>query len=103
MNWRLLTSLVDGTIPLTELDRFKQHRETPPTSFIRFIVEMPADGIAKIELPGDGIEAWVDSKPTPVWDLASQALTAGKHTIVLAIDHEQCTKPFAIRLGGDAK
>ena len=103
MNWRLLTSMVDGTIPLSELDRFKQHRETPPTSFIRFNVEMPADGIATIELPGDGIEAWVDSKPTPVWDLASQTLSAGTHRIVLAIDHEQCTTPFTIRLSGDAK
>jgi arylsulfatase A-like enzyme len=28
MTWRLLTSKVDGTIPLDELDRFKQHRET---------------------------------------------------------------------------
>ena len=83
------------------LDRFKQHRETPPTSFIRFNVEMPADGIAKIELPETGIEAWVDSKPTPVWDLASQKLAAGTHRVVLAIDRNQCTEPFKIRLSGD--
>jgi putative heme-binding domain-containing protein len=108
MNWRPLTSKVDGTIPLSELDTFKQHRETPPTSFLRFQVEMPADGVAKIEFPdiefiGKGMEAWVDSKPTPVWDLASQAFSAGRHQIVLAIDREQCTTPFAIRVSGDAK
>ena len=103
MTWRPLTSKVDGTIPLDELDRFKQHRETPPTSFVRFSVELPDEGIAKIEFPTDGIEAWVDSKPTPVWDLASLNLTAGTHQIVLAIDRQTCTEPFTIRLGGDTK
>jgi putative heme-binding domain-containing protein len=103
MKWRLLTSKVNGTVPLEELDRFQQHRETPPTSFIRFTIEMPSEGVAKIELPGDGIEAWVDSKPTPVWDLAAQKLSAGTHRIVLAIDRQRCTTPFTIRAGGDVK
>jgi hypothetical protein len=103
MKWRLLTSKVNGNVPLDELDRFRQHRETPPTSFLRFTIEMPSDGVAKIELPSEGIEAWVDSKPTPVWDLATQKLSKGTHRVVLGIDHDQCKTPFAIRLGGDVK
>ena len=102
MQWRNVTSMVDGTIPLAELDQFKQHRETPPTSFIRFTVKMPGAGTAKIVLPSEGIEAWVDGKPTPIWDLQSLSLDAGQHRIVLAIDRSEQTQPFSIQVDGDA-
>lgn len=103
LNWGTTTCRVDGSLPLNELDQFKQHRQTPPTSFIRFRVNLPADGTAKIELPNGGIEAWVDTKPTPIWELADLKLPAGEHTIVLAIDRTQRTEPFPIQIGGDVK
>lgn len=102
MTWRLQTTKVDGTIPLVELDQFKQHRQTPPTSFVRFKISLPQKGIAKIEFPTDGIEAWVDTKPTPIWKLEALQLSQGDHVIVLAIDRTQRSEPFSIRVDGDA-
>ncbi len=98
MQWRLQTSKVDGTIPLTELDQFKQHREVPPTSFIRFKVDLTEPGSLGVVLPTEGIEAWVDGKPTPIWNLQSLQLDAGPHQVVLAIDRTKQTKDFAIKL-----
>ncbi len=102
MQWRRMTTRVNGTIAVSELDPFQQHRETPPTSFVRFAIDMPENGTAKIDLPTDGIEAWVDGKPTPVWNLTSLELGKGTHTIVLAIDRTRQSESFAIRVGGDA-
>ncbi len=102
MQWRALTTRVNGTIPISELDEFKQHRETPPTSFIRFQLQMSGEGTAELDLPSEGIEAWVDSKPTPVWDLNKVKLGTGKHTVVLAIDRSVQTESFTVRIAGDA-
>ncbi|MCG8650953.1 MAG: L-sorbosone dehydrogenase, partial [Pirellulales bacterium] len=102
MKWRLVTARVDGTLPLAELDQFKQHRQTPPTSFVRFVIELPETGAAGVVLPADGIEAWIDGKPTPVWNLKNQPLKKGKHTVVIAIDRTEVDEPFAVRLQGDA-
>lgn len=102
MQWRAETATVDGTIPLSELDQFRPHRQTAPTSFIRFDILMPSDGTASIRFPTEAIEAWVDTKPTPTWDLQSLELAAGTHTIVLAIDRNARSEPFAIELAGDA-
>jgi hypothetical protein len=102
LQWRVVTAKVDGTIPLSELDQFQQHRETPPTSFVRFKVKMPAAGTAKIALPADGIEAWVNRRPTPPRDLQSLSLPAGDHTIVLGLDRSIHPQTLAIPLGGDA-
>lgn len=103
MNWRPVTSLVNGQLPLSELDRFQQHRETPPTSFVRFTVDMPAEGVAEIRLPTKGIEAWVDTKPTPAIDLKKLKLDAGNHIIVLGIDRNQQQEPFEVTVAGDAR
>ncbi len=103
MNWRPVTSYVNGKLPLSELDRFQQHRQTPPTSFVRFLVDMPSKGIAEISVPTTGIEAWVDTKPTPAIDLKQLELDAGEHVIVLGIDRDQQTEPFVVRVAGDAR
>lgn len=101
MTWRTQTTKVDGMLPLDELDEFKQHRSLPPASFIRFNVMMPREGIAKIQLPTNGIGAWVDSKPTPNVNLEALPLAAGEHVIVLSIDRSIVTKPFTISVEGD--
>lgn len=103
MIWRPLTSYVNGDLPLAELDRFQQHRQTPPTSFVRFVVEMPNAGTAEINLPTQGIEAWVDTKPTPAIDLKQLKLEAGQHVIVLGIDRDQQKESFSVRVAGDAR
>ncbi len=102
MKWRPLTTRVDGRVPVDELDAFKQHRQTPPTSFVRLRFDMPADGTAKLTTPTEGLQAWVDTKPTPIWDLQSMSLPRGQHTVVLAIDRTIQKDPFTIRIEGDA-
>ncbi|QDT06107.1 hypothetical protein K227x_45140 [Rubripirellula lacrimiformis] len=131
MQWRSVTTTVNGTLPMSDLDQFQQHRQTPPTSFIRFPVNLQADGNVQIDFPRigetstqqaaasdadspkegefpnetgppEGIEAWVDGRPTPTWNLKSLALAAGDHVIVLSIDLSKHPGPLAIRMNGDA-
>ena len=102
MTWRPQTTKVDGNIPLNELDRFQQHNGTPPISFVRFNISMSQPGIAKIDLPNEGIDVWVDTKPTPVWQLEALQLPEGEHVIVLGIDRNKRTEPFSVRVNGDA-
>ncbi|TWU60245.1 Membrane bound L-sorbosone dehydrogenase [Rubripirellula tenax] len=101
MLWRPMTATVNGTIPLSELDRFQQHKQTPPTSFIRFDVKLSDDGNVAVKLPAEGIDAWVDGKPTPIWELADLNLSAGQHRIVLAFDRSKLETAFGIELAGD--
>ncbi|TWU26160.1 hypothetical protein Pla52o_00120 [Novipirellula galeiformis] len=98
MKWRPLTSHVDGTFWVDEMDAFKQHQNTPSTSFVRFQVNVLSDGAMKIELPGEAMKAWLDGKPTPVAALRTAKLTQGTHTIVLSIDRTLQTAPFTIAL-----
>ncbi|WP_345683821.1 PVC-type heme-binding CxxCH protein [Novipirellula caenicola] len=100
MQWRPLTSRVDGTFVIEEMDAFKQHRTTPPTSFIRFHINVSADGDARLEFPSEISEAWVDGKPTPAASLRTESLPAGEHTVVFAIDRTLQTSPFTIGLSG---
>ena len=103
MKWRGLTSRVNGELPLDELDRFKQHRQTPPTSFVRFVVSLAKVGGLGVDgLPKAVSGAWVDQKPIPPGDLTSLSLPAGKHTVVLAIDRDLANRSFPVLLGGDA-
>ncbi len=98
MQWRGATSRVNGTIPLSELDRFQQHREVPPTSFIRFDVSLSEAGPLGVKIPGEGIDAWVDGKPTPIWNLESVQLERGAHRVILGIDRSKRIEDFVIKL-----
>ncbi|MEL7263979.1 MAG: L-sorbosone dehydrogenase, partial [Planctomycetota bacterium] len=95
--WRSQTTRVNGTLPIHELDTFRQHRQTPPTSFVRLQFQMLEPGRPGIRIPTEGLECWIDGKPTPVWDLEQLQLTAGTHTMVLAIDRSRVEKGFVIR------
>ena len=102
MTWRPQTTKVDGSLPLIELDQFKQHRTLPHTSFIRFDITMPRQGVARVDVPADGISAWIDGKPTPATNLGTLPLEGGNHTVVLSINREMLTEPFTIKVDGDA-
>ena len=102
MTWRPQTAKVDGRLPLAELDQFKQHRTLPHTSFVRFGITMPREGVAKIDIPSDGLSAWIDGKPTPTTNLGTLPLDGGDHVVVLSINRQMLTEPFAIKVGGDA-
>ncbi|WDQ18789.1 PVC-type heme-binding CxxCH protein [Rhodopirellula sp. P2] len=119
MTWRDQTTMVDGTIRLDELDKFKQHRQSPFISFVRCDIEVtPSDSnsdTAKIALKligntpqadgensWDGFEAWVDGKPTPTWQLKNLPLSRGRHRITLSINRDEMMSAFGIALEGDA-
>ena len=63
---------------------------------------MPREGIAEIEIPSEGLSAWIDGKPTPTTNLGTLPLSSGNHVVVLSINRQQLTEPFPIRVGGDA-
>ncbi|MGB1706628.1 MAG: PVC-type heme-binding CxxCH protein, partial [Rubripirellula sp.] len=92
MTWRPQTTRVNGTLPLAELDQFKQHRTLPHTSFVRFGITMPREGIAEIEIPSEGLSAWIDGKPTPTTNLGTLPLSSGNHVVVLSISRQQLTE-----------
>ena len=79
-----------------------RHRTLPHTSFIRFDITMPRQGVARVDVPADGISAWIDGKPTPATNLGTLPLEDGNHTVVLSINREMLTEPFTIKVDGDA-
>ena len=100
--WQPLTSWVNGTFRVEDMDTFRQHRSTPPTSFLRFTVNVPDGSQGGIRIPTDAMEAWVDGKPMPVWKLENEAFSPGSHQVLLSIDRTRQTTPFRIELVNDA-
>jgi hypothetical protein len=100
--WRPVTAKVNGSIPMEELDSLKMHDDVP-TCYVRFAIDLPNDGVAKLDLGTDEYLAWVDAKPTPASNLSSPGLSKGSHMVVLAFDRQQTTGPIVVRIVGDAK
>lgn len=98
--WRPITTRVSGELPIAELDGFKQHGNTPLTSFVRFSVLVPEGQPApRIELPTEAVNVWVNGKPTPVQEVNSLKLPSGLHRIVVSINREAFREDFRVRLG----
>ena len=97
--WRPVTTRVNGTLPVEELDRFKLHSTTPFLSFVRFDVVVPqGQGSPKIQMPTQAIDVWLDGKPTPAEEIASTELTPGKHTLVIGINRDQFSGELRVKL-----
>ena len=97
--WRIVTTQVNGTLPLAELDRFKQHGSTPFTSFVRFEVVVPEGQPApRIELPTQAVDIWVNGKPTPAPSLVDTRLDPGRHQIVVGINRDAFDGQFRVKL-----
>jgi len=97
--WRPVTTRVNGTLPVEELDRFKQHSTSPFSSFVRFEFIVPqGQGSPTIEMPAAAVDVWLDGKPTPVEKIAGAELTPGKHTVVVGINRDQFTGDFRVKL-----
>jgi hypothetical protein len=69
---------------------------------VRFGITMPREGVAKIDIPSNGLSAWIDGKPTPTTKLGTLPLDGGDHVVVLSINRQMLTEPFAIKVGDDA-
>ncbi|MEZ6137895.1 MAG: c-type cytochrome [Pirellulaceae bacterium] len=97
LSWRLLSSQVNGTLPLGEAQTFQPHRDVPPTAFFRFDVECVEAGAVALRFtqPLDAIEYWLngDRMPVPRPDQPI-ALTQGTHRIVIGVRVEQTDGTF---------
>ncbi len=100
--WKSLTAKVNGEIPLEEVESLKIPLDAP-NSYVRFAIDMPQDGVAKLNVTAKQFRAWADAKPTPPAQLGSMQLAKGRHTIVLAIDRDKTSEPVVVRIGGDAR
>lgn len=99
LNWKNVTTRVNASLPLEELDRFKQQATTPSLSFVRFEVDVPAGQTGpRIELPVTAGDVWVEGRPTPAADVAELKLAPGKHEVVVAINHDVFDGDFKVRL-----
>lgn len=97
--WRPVTTRVNGTLPVAELDRFKQHSTTPFLSFVRFdFVVPPGQGSPTIEMPTAAVDVWLDGKPTPAEEVAGAELAPGMHSVVVGINRDQFTGDFRVKL-----
>lgn len=86
LKWRLITTKVDGTLPLEELEVFKQNAGTPPLSFVRFSFNVPAAvQTTKIGINSEIAYLWVDGKPIPPENLNAIEFSSGLHQIVMGI------------------
>ncbi len=86
LQWRMVTTTVDGRLPIDELDVFKPHQTTPPISFVRWDLEVPPGETTGLDLPpADGLSVWINERPVPLWALEQKRFEPGKHRVVLGI------------------
>ncbi len=87
--WRPITTRVNATLPLDELDRYQPYGDrAAPTSFIRFDLDVPDGQVSKLTMPVDAIEVWINGRPMPPSDLIANGLEAGKYRIVIGINRQ---------------
>jgi hypothetical protein len=85
--WKELTSRVNGSLPVSEMNTYKPHGPVPPTAFVRFMITTGEAGKSVLKFSAkEGLQMWVDGKPTPLWQAEELALPAGQHRITLGID-----------------
>jgi putative heme-binding domain-containing protein len=87
--WQPIVSRVDGYFPINEMDRYRQHQGIPPTSYLRFDVQVGSDGKLDLAFSADeGIEMWLDGKPSPLSQVQDATLEPGTHTVILGLNAE---------------
>lgn len=97
--WKPLTSRVDGTLPIAEMDRFQQHQGVPPTSYVRFKIDLDESGSIAWQLSRQtGVNLWLDGKPTPLDELSKKVLKPGSHQIILGLEREQVGDGITVEL-----
>lgn len=89
LTWRPITTKVDASLPIDELDRFQPHRSSDAISYIRFEVVVGDGQVAKLVMPTENIYVWVDERPTPSGEVSGAKLEPGTHRIVVGIIRDQ--------------
>lgn len=97
--WRPLVSLVSGALPVGEMDQYQPHREVPPASYVRFTVEVGGSGKLSLGMSQiEGVEMWVDGRPTPAEQATALDLQPGKHVIILGLNRREITSGFTVEV-----
>jgi hypothetical protein len=95
--WRLITTKVDGTLPLEELEVFKQNAASPTLSFIRFNFDIPlAVQTTKIGMNPEIAYLWIDGKPIPPENLYAIEFSSGLHQIVIGVNPLNFKSNFSV-------
>ncbi|XZE55583.1 PVC-type heme-binding CxxCH protein [Planctomycetaceae bacterium SH139] len=97
--WKELTSRVNGSLPVSEMNTYKPHGPVPPTAFVRFMITTGEAGKSVLKFSAkEGLQMWVDGKPTPLWQAEALALPPGQHRITLGIDTSAISDSLTIEL-----
>jgi putative heme-binding domain-containing protein len=89
LTWRSLTTLVNATLPLGELDTFKPHRDTPASSYVRFDVTAAEGETVTVKMPIEGVNIWLDGTPVPPGEFVAMKLSPGTHRVVVGIERDR--------------
>lgn len=101
--WRQEYSLVNGVIDVMSLPKYKIHRNTPETSFLKTKLEVTVSGAVKLKFDAvDQIKLWVDGKPKKVEAVTSMELKKGMHEIVISVRRDSETKARVELLAGES-
>jgi putative heme-binding domain-containing protein len=90
LTWAPAYSLVSGDLPLDAAPSFKGNQAAPPTSVVRFQVEVTTAGKARLAFNDPtGLTVWVDGTPLdPAGDRVAD-LSAGVHAVTVAVDRSK--------------
>ena len=99
LTWRPAYSLVSGKLPLVELAKLTPHRNLDPTSFVRCQLEVTSAGRFDLNVNShDGLQFWVDGKPTTISRSTVLNLDRGMHSLTLGINRRSRTEPVRLEL-----
>jgi len=103
LTWSNVYSLVSGDLPPAELPRQQPHKTTPPTSFVRFQLQVTQAGTLKLLLNDPaGLMMWVDGKALNPASELSLDLATGLHTVTVGVTLEQRAADLRIQLDDSA-
>lgn len=86
LNWSDLTSLVSGSLPVSNLPTFKPHRDTPATAYVRFAIEVQTAGLIHVQSSVEKqLPLWIDGQPKPYSADLNIELGTGLHWIVVGV------------------
>jgi putative heme-binding domain-containing protein len=99
LTWVSQYSTVAGELPIETLPKFSNFRAIPPTSFLRFEIEVTTAGQATIDFgSSEGLTMWFDGKPTKLTSQLTTKFEKGRHHITLAINSQLRTEPLRVEV-----
>ncbi len=99
LQWATAYSQVSGDLPAGSVPAFNWNREAPKLSVVRFPLEVTAAGAARLTLAESaGLTLWLDGQPLETAAAVPLNLTAGAHTVTVAVEWQKRSKPLRVEL-----